>query len=298
MSKHTQLLLLATFIAGASWILIPSQIVSVPYSLSIGYRFILAGSVLLLYCFRTKLLRKLPIKLHCLLFFQGICMYCIPHSLNYNASSYIPTGVISLLLGFTIVPNTILGSIFSSDHITKSFLKGATISILGIVLILYNDLNKLTQDILTVIGFSLVLGSTFSTSVGTILSKKILQGPSYSLFFINGIAMLYGGAVSVVFYLLKGGSLVFDFSYGFVLPFLYLSVIVTPLVFGIYLKLAKEVNAAFAGYIWLFMPVVALNISIVFEDFKWTIYSILGTIFVIFGSYVSSQKASKNKGKT
>ncbi|MBP9693570.1 MAG: EamA family transporter [Alphaproteobacteria bacterium] len=293
MSNHIKLLLLATLIAGSSWIMVPTQISSMPYSLSIGYRFIIAGSLILLYCMKTKVFSKISLSGHLLLMFQGLCMYCLAHSLSYNATAYMPTGVIALFLAFTIVPNTILGTIISGDKLTLQFLKGSFVSLIGIVLVFYNDLNKVSPDILSMIGFSLVVGAMFVSSVGTVLSKVMMRRENYPIMLINGFAMLYGGVFSILKHFMMGGSLVFDFSYSYVLPLIYLSIIVTPLVFGIYLKLAKEVSAGFAGYIWLFTPVLALNLSIFFEDFEWTIYSLTGTILVVMGGLLSSKKERK-----
>lgn len=293
MSNHVRLLLLATLIAGSSWILIPTQISSVPYSLSIGYRFIIAGSLILLYCFKAKSFQKIPLGSHFLLMIQGLCMYCIAHSLSYNATAYIPTGIIALIAAFIIVPNTILGTIVSHDKLTVQFVRGTFVSLIGIVLVFYDDLLKVSPDILTMIGFLLVVGSIFIASIGTILSKKMMREKNYPIMVTNGFAMLYGGIFSIVKHFVMGGSLVFDFSYSYVLPLLYLSIIVTPLVFGIYLKLAKEVSAGFAGYIFLFTPVLALNLSMFFEDFRWTVFSGTGTILVLVGGLLSSLKCKK-----
>lgn len=293
MSNHNKLLFLATFIAGSSWILIPTQLSSVPYSLSIAYRFIIAGSIILLYCIKMGICKTIPLRGHFLLMIQGLCMYCLAHSFSYNATAYMPTGVISLLLAFTIVPNTILGTLVSGDKLTLSFLKGAFISLLGVIFIFYNDLRQVSSDLVSMIGFSFVVSAMLIAAVGTVLSKRMMKKEHCSVMLINGFAMLYGGVFSAIKHFVVGGSFVFDFSYAYLLPLLYLSVIVTPLVFCIYLKLVKEVSAGFAGYIFLFAPVLALNLSIFFEDFHWTLYSVIGTVLVVCGGVLSSKRVDK-----
>lgn len=293
--KETLFLIIATIIAGSAWILIPSQVSTVPYSLSIGYRFIVGGLLMFIYCISTKRVSSLSYKAHALIIIQGFMMYCAPHWFNYNAVNYISTGVISLILALTIIPNTILGKYLSHDKVTKHFIFGAILSIVGVLLVFWYDLRKVTPDYLSVIGFSLVFTSILFTSSSTIISKKIMKSKDLSVIYLTSLAMLYGGVISLVKHFIFGGEFIFDTSLSYVLPLLYLSVIVTPIVFGIYLRLARNISAAYAGYIWLFMPILALNLSMLFEDFKWTILSFTGTILVIVGGYISLKNSERKK---
>ncbi|UCD71234.1 MAG: EamA family transporter [Syntrophobacterales bacterium] len=53
-----------------------------------------------------------------------------------------------------------------------------------------------------------------------------------------------------------------------------------------YMLLLGRIGAEYAAYVTLLMPVIALILSTIFEDYRWTISTGLGVIIVLAGNLV------------
>ena len=54
--------------------------------------------------------------------------------------------------------------------------------------------------------------------------------------------------------------------------------------FGCYMLLIGRIGAEYAAYVTLLMPVIALLLSTLFEDFQWTAHAAVGVAIVLVGN--------------
>ena len=83
---------------------------------------------------------------------------------------------------------------------------------------------------------------------------------------------------------MRGETFSFDTSAGYVLSLAYLVIFGSILAFGAYLTLLGRIGAHRAGYAVVMFPVVALVLSVIFEDMVVTGYTVAGISLVIVGN--------------
>ena len=75
-----------------------------------------------------------------------------------------------------------------------------------------------------------------------------------------------------------------DWSVGYLAPMLYLTIFGSVVAFGCYMLLIGRIGAEYAAYVTLLMPIIALLLSTIFEDFLWTTHAALGVVIVLVGN--------------
>jgi drug/metabolite transporter (DMT)-like permease len=100
----------------------------------------------------------------------------------------------------------------------------------------------------------------------------------------NVYGMAYGGLLTLALHFAGGGQLVMDWSAGYLAPMLYLTVFGSIVAFGCYMLLIGRIGAEYAAYVTLLMPVIALLLSTMFEDFRWSANTAVGVVIVLIGN--------------
>ena len=84
---------------------------------------------------------------------------------------------------------------------------------------------------------------------------------------------------------------------GYILSLLYLAIFGSAVAFGCYLALIRRIGSARAAYSSVLFPVVALAMSTLLEDYRWTPISATGIVFTLVGNWLilSRRKMSNDK---
>jgi len=82
----------------------------------------------------------------------------------------------------------------------------------------------------------------------------------------------------------QGHPFTFDLSPGYVLSLAYLTVFGSVIAFGAYLTLLGRIGAHRAGYATVMFPVVALILSMLFENLRLDLTMLLGFALVLTGN--------------
>lgn len=81
-----------SLIWGSTWLGIKLQLTQVPPILSVGYRFCLASSILLIYCIFTKKNLLFSRRDHIFMAAQGFSLFGLGYIMSYLATSYLTSG--------------------------------------------------------------------------------------------------------------------------------------------------------------------------------------------------------------
>jgi drug/metabolite transporter (DMT)-like permease len=111
--------------------------------------------------------------------------------------------------------------------------------------------------------------------------------------------MTYGAILTALFAFVTGKPFIFDFSTGYVVSLLYLSIFGSVVAFWAYLTLLGRIGANKAGYAVVMFPVVALLISILFEGLELDLPIIVGVLLVGAGNVFvleGTRKPQKDSG--
>ena len=279
--------ILCVLICGTAWYFLPGQIQYVGVEYAAGYRMVIAGLTLAAFAqikgtTRDKIDRSTlgPIAVY------GLLMFSINYILCYSAAKYIETGLISLVVSAMIVPNMIFGRLILKNPITSKGTLGAAVCMTGLVFTFGKDLRHLNFGSQELTGALLCFSSIFLSSLGTVIGGKIVREGTH-VYWVTAIGMIIGGGLNCLIAYQTTGALLWSFEAGFIVPLLYLSVLVTGLVSVVYLEIVSKYGAEKASYLWIFVPILALNVSTLFEGLEWRFERFLGTVLVLSGGVIA-----------
>jgi drug/metabolite transporter (DMT)-like permease len=109
--------------------------------------------------------------------------------------------------------------------------------------------------------------------------------------------MLYGGALALIYAIVVGKPLRFEWTVSYLSSLIYLAIFGSIVTFACYLTLLKRIGAARSSYVGVMVPVVALMVSVFFEGFQWTWMTSVGVLLSIGGNVLMLQ-GSQSTGVT
>ena len=283
----TNWLLYATtvLIWGTTWFVITFQLGTVPPELSVAYRFLAAGGVLLAFALVRGERLTFSLRDHAFVALQGLTLFCANYVLFYYASFHMTTGLIAVLFSTMLWMNVANAALFLKTPVRGRTVLGGAVGFVGLCALFWPELAgfDLSSERTWALGLS-VLGA-YSASLGNILSARN-QKAGFSVLSSNALAMSYGGALTFAFALARGHAPVFDLSPAYVLSFAFLVVFGSIVAFGSYLKLLGRIGPDRAAYAMVVFPLVALGVSTVFEGYVWTAGAVAGAALVLAGNLV------------
>lgn len=290
---NAALYLLTVAIWGTTWIALKWQLGPVPIPLSIAYRFALASAVLFLVLALMRRLARPRGTAVWLVAAQGVFLFCLNFICFLHASRYIPSGLVAVLFSTATVWNALMGRLLFGRSITPQVLGGGTLGMLGLCALFWPELAHAGAGPDALLGLALGLGGTLCFSAGNMLSAR-LQADGYTPAVTNAWGMLFGSAILLVGFALSGGlaegQQAFDTSARYVGALLYLAIPGSVIGFTAYLLLVGRLGPDRAAYATVLFPVVALNVSAVFEGYQWTAPALVGLVLVMLGNVLVFRK--------
>jgi drug/metabolite transporter (DMT)-like permease len=272
---------------GLTWIAIKFQFNAVDSNVAVFYRFILA-SVLL---FGFALIKKIPLKFnrtaHLHFAAQGFFMFCINYLLTYWASHLAPSALVALAFTSLIYFNMLGGKIFMRIPIEKKVLAGAIVSFAGMIFISINEMRSIDLHPTSFAGFFISLVATVSASAGNLISIRNRKN-DIPITTNNAWGMLYGCLFTLVYCAgMQKSFALHNIDTSFVLSFIYLTVFGTVISFGAYLKLMEIYGPSKAAFTSVVSPIIAIAVSVVFEDLPMTGLLTAGVVLCLAGNLIA-----------
>ena len=279
--------LVVTLLWGGTWLVIKDQLSAVPPSWSIAYRFVVAS----LGMFALAKLRGEPMILPKsgwkwalgLGFFQ----FSLNFSFVYNAERFITSGLVAVMFALLVVPNAIFGRIVLGQPIRREFVLGSSIAAVGIALLLAQEWRASPATLEEVVlGAALTAGGIVSASAANIM--QAMEGAKrLPLLTLLAWAMAIGAAIHAIFALATQGPPSFDPRPAYGLGILYLGLLGSVATFPLYYGLVRRVGAGQAAYTSVIVPVVAMVLSTLFENYRWAPLPAAGAILAMIGMVVA-----------
>jgi drug/metabolite transporter (DMT)-like permease len=290
MNAHSLFLYISTVtIWGSTWIAITYQLGAVDPIASVIYRMVMASVLLFLLCKFRGISLQLNFKNHQFVALQGLCLFGLNYWAIYHAELYLPSGIIAVIFSLIVFFNIINARIFLGYPFSINIIIGGIIGVLGIGLLFYPELNKLSSSNTAIKGFLFALAGAMCASLGNIAATRNgLLG--ISVWSINAWGTLYGTVALLIIALANNTPLTFEYSTEYILSLFYLIIFGTIIAFGAYLKLLVMIGPEKAGYTGLLIPFFALIISTLFEGYQWTILAVIGFSLVALGNFMVMKK--------
>lgn len=272
----------SALIWGSTWYGIKLQLTQVPPVLSVGYRFLLASAVLFCYCAirRRKLLFSR--RDHFFLALQGSTLFGLGYIMSYHATIYLTSGLVAVVFSTILLWNILNLRLFMGQHVAARALAGGLTGLIGVAVLFRHDLAAFgaSQGLL---GLGIALGGAYMGSIGNVIGSRNARA-GVPVTQANAYAMAYGALLTLSIHFVTGGALVMDWTPGYLLPMLYLTVFGSVVAFGCYMLLIGRIGAEYAAYVLLVAPVIALGFSTVFESYRWGADSVIGIALVVAGN--------------
>ncbi len=279
--------LLVALIWGGTWIVIRDQISTVPPTWSVCYRFIVASAGM----FVLARLRGQPFLLPrsgqvfalCL----GLSQFTLNFNFVYNAERFVTSGLVATLFALLMLPNALFGRLFLGRRLEPSFFIGTAIAIAGISLLFVQEYRAMPANGMDVLyGVLLTVGGILSASAANVLqaARRVQALPLLTLL---AWAMFYGVLLNTVIALVTVGAPVFDPRTSYWLGILYLGLLGTVVTFPLYFGIVRTIGPGKAAYNSTLVPVVAMLLSTLFEDYRWSLLAGAGGGIAMLGLLVA-----------
>jgi len=262
---------------------------------SIVYRYLAAAGVLFLWSKIKGLSLVFNLRSHRWFALMGLFMFCLNYILAYRAQIYITSALSAIAFSSMLWMNIINSRVFFGVRAGLRIYAGGLLGIIGIILLFGPQVAEVSLADGVFFGSLLAIIGALMASFGNMASQAA-QNLKLPVVQSNAWSMLYGGLLTALIALLQGIPFTFDPSPEYVLSLAYLTIFGSVIAFGAYLTLLGRIGAHRAGYATVMFPVVALILSILFEDLALDLYMLLGIGLVLSGNLlVLATGAKRNK---
>ena len=288
--------LLTGTIWGSTWLVITGQIDGVPAAWSVFYRFALATPALFLVAFLMKRRLRLTRPEHMLAVMVGIFQFSGNFLFVYHAELYVTSGIVAMMFGLLMVPNALFARVFIGERVQGGFVLGSAVAIVGVSLLLIHEW-RANPDA-GVIGGNVALGimlamlGILAASVANVIQANP-TGRAVPMVSLLAWAMLYGTIFDLGFAVLTAGPPPVPTSGSYWAGIVYLALIGSVVTFPLHYNLVREIGAGRTAYNSILTISVAMLLSTLFEDYRWTWLTAGGMVLAVVGMVLALRSKQK-----
>ena len=276
-----------TLIWGSTWIVIRDQLGPVPPAWSITYRYVIAAAAMFAYASFKKVPLGLGREGHLLAILFGFLQFFLNFNFVYAAEHYVTSGIVAVVFALLLVPNSAFAWLFLKHRIGPRFLVGSAVAMGGVVLLFLNEMrhgSAAPRDV--AIGIGLTVLGVLSASVANVMqgTERLRARPIESLL---AWGMFYGTVANALFAQMLYGAPVLEYRTGYWIGVVYLGLFASALAFTLYLGIIRAVGPGRAAYSSLLVPIIAMTLSTIFEDYHWSTTAVAGGLLALLGLFIA-----------
>lgn len=284
------LFLISSVIWGSTWLVIKFQFGVVAAEVSVAYRFGLSALILFAWCaLRRESLRFSP-RMHRSFALLGMLQFALNYVFVYLAEEYLTSGLVAVVFAMMVFWNLLGAHFFFGLVLSRRLLVGAACGLTGVALMFWPELAEVRGDMAQVKGLAFALLGTLGASAGNLWSQR-LYAQGVRVLPCIAWSMMYGTLSVALYCAATGIPFNWDSSSAYLSSLAYLTVFGSVIAFVGYLTLLKRIGAGRSGYTSAAIPVLAMLISTVFEDYVWTAPAIMGMLLVLVGNVLVLRKS-------
>jgi drug/metabolite transporter (DMT)-like permease len=270
---------------GTTWFAITFQLGVVPPLVSVVWRFAMAAGVLFIGCVLTRRSLRLTRGQHLAAFGQGAMAFALSYACVYSAEEKVTSGVVAVAFATMALMNLILFRVVVGQKAAPLVWLGAGLGAVGVIVLTGGELfgARLGPDAGT--GVALALLASAASTIGNYFAWRGQQQGSMILP-STAWAMAYGAALLAVIGLATGVQWAFQPTLAYVGSLIYLAVFGSVIAFVLYFALARSRGFTLASYIGALTPIIAMLVSVVFEDARFGWSAAAGLALVVLGQFL------------
>ncbi len=285
---------IATVIWGSTWYVIRDQLGVVPPTWSVAYRFLIGAAAMFVWALATRAPLGIGREGHIFAALFGFAQFVLNFNFVYRAEEHITSGLVAIVFALLLVPNAVLGWLFLKQPLSARFIGGSAVAVLGVALLIVQEAQRDgSSAAATLLGMGLTLAGVLSASAANIMqgTKRARALPMAALL---AWGMLWGGLMNVALGLATIGLPVWESRTTYWLGTVYLGVFASAIAFACYLSVIRAVGPARAAYSGVLVPILAMFISTLLENYRWTALAVAGGVVAMVGLLIalSAKRAS------
>ena len=152
--RSTVLYVTTVLIWGSTWLAIEYQLGVVAPEVSLVYRFSIAALLMWIYCLIKQLPMQFSIKNHFFFMTLACCNFGFNYLILYWAQNYLTSAMTSIAFSTLLIMNIINTRIFFGRPIAPRILIGATLGLVGIIALFWQDIKTLDFASEAIIGLA------------------------------------------------------------------------------------------------------------------------------------------------
>jgi drug/metabolite transporter (DMT)-like permease len=271
---------------GSTWFVITGQIADVPAAWGVFYRFMLATPALFALAFMMGNRLRLNRPEHLLALGVGIAQFSGNFLFVYHAEQHITSGIVAVMFALLMVPNAIFAKVFIGEKVAGGFIGGSLVAIAGVALLLVHEWNAAPlggpNGANVGLGIVLAIGGMLAASIANVVQANP-TGRGVPMVSFLAWAMVYGTAFDLVYALVTVGPPPIPSGWQFWAGTAYLAIIGSVVTFPLHYNLVREIGAGRTAYNGIVTVCVAMLLSTLFEDFRWTWLAASGMALALLG---------------
>lgn len=284
---------LCVLIWGSTWAAIRFQLGPVAEEVSVAYRFAIASAALFGYALVTRRPIRIAPRLYSMVVVQGAVLFSANYLLVYYGTNFVTTGLVATLFSLIVLSNAFFDRVFFGTPLESRLLLASTMGVVGVALIFWPEVSSFSLQDETVLGVLIILIAVLVASLGNMCAVTNTNR-GLPVVALNAHAMAWGSAFSLAYALLLGRSIEFPLQPSYVWSLLYLSLFGSALAFGFYVALIRRIGPARAAYTSVLFPLIALLISTLIEDYRWSGMSLAGVVLILGGNWLAMARVLRH----
>ena len=286
---------IVTLIWGSTWIVIRDQIAVVPAGWSVTYRFVVAGVAMAAWAGVRR--ESFRIGADGLAFAAaiGLFQFCLNFNFVYRAEAFVTSGLVAVVFAMLLVPNALLARVFLGQRMGRQLLLGSGIAMAGVALLFVQEARSDPYGPGTALtGIGWTLAAILSASAANVLqaTERAKRTPMAATL---AVAMLLGAAADACVAWTLSGPPVVEHRWGYWAGIVYLGVFASAIAFPLYFRVLRTIGPAKAAYSSVIVPVIAMLLSTLFEDYRWSLLAVGGALLAGAGLVVALSARRPNR---
>ena len=271
---------------GTTWLVIRYQLGTVDPSWSIAYRFAVGGLALLAWCAVRGETLRIPRRGWGFVLLLAVLQFVLNFNFVYRAELFVPSGLVAVAFALLMVPNAIFAKILLDRSITRRFALGSLLGIVGVGMLFAHQFSLPGDRAAVALGLSLTFAGILCASFSNVMQATPLGRELPSLGALAW-AMLIGAAINAAIASVVAGPPTWDWRPEYAAGVLMLGIVASALAFGLYFDLVRTIGPAEAAWTGIPIPIIAMALSTVFEDYRWSALAIAGTVVAMIGLVIA-----------
>ena len=186
-----------------TWYVIKFQLGYVDPLVSVFYRFFAASIIIFIYLLIKKKKLRFSLNHHLWFLFFGICLYSLNYVFFYLSNTYLISAFPAIVFSTVVIMNILGEAFYFKKKPSLKTLTGATIGMIGIIIIFNNEIFDFSLSNGAHVGLFLALLGTFFASTGNMVHQRNLNN-NFPLIETIAYSMLYGSLATLFIIFLFG----------------------------------------------------------------------------------------------